>query len=96
MAYNGDEPGAFACWMVRGLPYVGTVTLDFAHSWVPQKTLFSLLVDEFIKFGTKHRCNLYDGSTTSIRLFKHFQRVAEGKDLQFVETTMKTFKAKRG
>ena len=95
MAYEGDEPGAFACWMVKGSPFIGTVALDFAHSWMPNKALFSLLVDEYIKFGTKCRCPLYDGTTTSIKLFKHFQKIAEAKGLTFIETTLKTFKAKK-
>lgn len=84
VVFDNGQPVAFAHWLVRGLPHIGKVYCDFIYSWTKQKEPASLLLDEFINFGKKHRAPIYEGDATSEVTFRVFRKIAhtKGYDLE--------------
>jgi hypothetical protein len=88
---DGNETVAFALWSVRPLPYVGTVYCHFIHSWNRAREPVELLLDEFIKFGTKNNCLYYQADSLSEGLFRVFRKAASKRGYELEKTGVINF-----
>jgi len=88
VVYEGDNPVGFGSWFVRGLPYIGRVCCDFLYSSNRKREPVELLVDEFEKFGLKHRAPLYEAYAISEELFRVHKLAATRKGYEV--TRLKT------
>ncbi len=79
IAYEDEQPVGFADWFVRGLPHVGKVCCDFLYSSNRKREPVELLVDEFEKFGLKHRAPLYEAYAINEELFRVHRLAATRK-----------------
>jgi hypothetical protein len=70
ISLKDSDAVAFASWHVMALPYVGTVHFDYIYSWGRDRKATSALVGEFIEFGKRNRCKMYEGVAINQRLFK--------------------------
>jgi len=84
VAMDKNKPVAFAHWLVRGLPHVGTVYCDFIHSWTKDQKAISLLLDEFARFGEKNHAPLYEGDTINETIYRLFRKLVgeKGYDIE--------------
>lgn len=72
---DNNEPQAFAHWYVCGLPQAGMVFCDFVYSWIKDRKPIELIMQEFIKFGKRNRCTLYDGMALDEKRYRLFRRL---------------------
>jgi len=73
---NDNEPLAFAHWYVSGLPNIGKVNCDYIYSWVKDRRPAEMLVKEFIEFGKRNNCPLYQGDSISEPAFRAMRKIA--------------------
>ena len=88
VVYEKDKPVGFASWFVRGLPHTGKVCCDFLCSSNRKREPVELLVDEFEKFGLRHRAPLYEAYAINEELFRVHRLAATRKGYEV--TRMKT------
>jgi hypothetical protein len=88
-------PLAFAHWYVKGLPHMGVVYCDFIYSWNRMREPVSLLIDEFLKFGTKMNAPYYEGEAINETVFRVFRKSAYKKCLELNKTNLTNFIGRR-
>lgn len=84
-----ETPVAFAHWVVKGLPFLGTAYGEYVHSWNRKRDPVLMLVEKFIEFGKRHRCVWYAGDTINPTVFRVMRKAFNKKnvkiqDMQFV------------
>jgi hypothetical protein len=84
-------PLAFSHWFVKGLPHRGVVYCDFIYSWNRMREPISLLIDEFLKFGTKMNAPYYEGEAINETVFRVFRKSAFKKGLELNKTNLTNF-----
>ena len=85
---EGEKPVGFGSWCVRGLPHIGKVCCDFLYSSNRRREPVELLINEFEKFGLKHRAPIYEAFAISEELFRVHKLAATRKGYEI--TRMKT------
>ncbi len=86
VAFNEGKPRAFAHWFVRPLPHIGKVYIDGIYSWAKTPRAVSLLIDEYLEFGKRHRCSTYEADCINEKIFKIFTKYADEKGYDFKDT----------
>ena len=86
-----NDAVAFAHWYAKGLPHRGMVSCDFIHSWNRMSEPISLLIDEYLKFGTKNNAPLYEGDAINEVIFRVFRKAAFKKGLNLTKTDLVNF-----
>ncbi len=79
VVFNEGKPRAFAHWGIRLLPHIGKVYMDSIYSWAKTPKATSMLLDEFIEFGKRHRCTTIEGEVMSEKVFNIFVKHLDGK-----------------
>ncbi len=74
VVFEGDKPAGFASWVVRGLPHISTVLCDYVYIWTKNPKVGTVFMEEFIKFGKKHRAVLYEGIAINETLFRLYRK----------------------
>jgi hypothetical protein len=87
-------PIAFANWVIRSMPYVGTAYLEFIYS--KKVGAAEELLLEFKRFSDKHnspyiQCEIGNNG----KLIKHFRKIATKHKVNLVEAPTVTFLAKK-
>ena len=82
VVFSEGKPRAFALWGVRPLPHIGKVYMDSIYSWAKTPKATSMLLDEFIEFGKRHRCMIIEGGVLNEKVFNIFTKHLEGKDYE--------------
>ncbi len=80
------KPVAFAHWFVRPLPHIGKVYIDGIYSWAKTPRAVSLLIDEYLEFGKRHRCSTYEADCINEKVFNLFVKYAAEKGYDFKNT----------
>ena len=88
VVYGDETPVGFANWSVRGLPYIGRVCCNYLYSSNRMREPVELLVNEFEKFGLKHRAPLYEAYAITEELFRVHKLAATRKGYEV--TRLKT------
>lgn len=91
VAFQNEQPIAFAHWYVKGLPHSGIVSCDFIYSWNRSKEPISLLLDKFIDFGVISHAPLYEGDAINETIFRVFRKAAFKKGLNLTKTELVNF-----
>ena len=86
VVFTEGKPRAFAHWMVRPLPHIGKVYMDGIYSWAKTPKVVEMLVEEFIEFGKRHRCPIYEADCINEKVFEIFQKYAGEQGYDFVNT----------
>lgn len=86
VCFNDGKPRAFAHWFVRPLPHIGKVYMDGIYSWAKTPRAVSLLIDEYLEFGKRHRCSTYEADCINEKIFKIFTKYADEKGYDFKDT----------
>jgi len=88
VAINDNKPLAFAHWYVCGLPNIGKVNCDYIYSWVKDRRPAEILVKEFIEFGKRNNCPLYEGYSVRESVFRAERKILSkiGYDIKRMET----------
>lgn len=81
-----EGPVGLAHWLVLGLPYIGTVLCDGIYSWTKDRESASLLVDEFINFGLKHKAPIYTASLANEKIYQIFSKHAKDKGYEIIKS----------
>jgi hypothetical protein len=87
-------PIAFANWVIRGLPFVGTAYLEFIYS--RKVGAAEMLLLEFNRFAERSNspyimCDIGNSG----KLIKHFRKIAEKHNVNLVEAPTVSFLARR-
>jgi len=77
VAYDEDKPVGFATWRVMDLPHIGKVFCDCLYNDVRNQKAIKGLYDEFINFGRRHRCPLYEFSAVNEKVGEYFRNVLD-------------------
>lgn len=88
LVFEDETPVAFADWFVKPLPHIGKVCCDFLYSNNRMREPVELLVDEYEKFGLKHRAPIYEAYAITEELFRVHKLAATRKGYEI--TRMKT------
>ena len=83
VVFNEGKPRAFAHWVVRPLPHVGKVYMDSIYSWAKTPKATSMLLDEFLEFGKRHRCSTIEGEVLNEKVFDVFKKHLDEKGYDF-------------
>lgn len=83
---DNNEPKAFAHWGIRDLPNLGKVYMDGIYSWSRSKKAVEMLVQEFIEFGKKHRCTIYEFDCINKKVYDIFKTYANKLGYDFNDT----------
>ena len=83
---DDNKPKAFAHWFVRPLPHIGKVYMDGIYSWAKTERVVSLLIDEFLEFGKRHRCSTYEADCINEKVFNIFTKYSTEKGYDFNNT----------
>jgi hypothetical protein len=94
--FEEDDPVGMAHWLVRSIPYVGTVLCDFVYSWNKNPEVFQVLVDEFEKFGIRHRCNIYELFAVNDAVVRLYGKAATKRGYEMVITPFKQLVFRKG
>ncbi len=87
IAFNEEEPPeaiGYACWFVKGLPFIGTVQLESIHVWDNKyKGAFNLLMGELIEFSKRMRAPILEADCRNEGVVRLFGRACDkfGYDL---------------
>ena len=81
------KPRAFAHWFVRPIPHIGKVYLDGIYSWAKTPKVIHLLLDEFLEFGKRHRCSLYEADAVNEKVYGIFEKYADEKGYEVARST---------
>ena len=76
---DDSKPVAFGHFLVLGQPYIGSVLCDAVYSWAKSREPASLLIDEFINFGIRHKAPIYTASLISEAAYRLFSKLAKDK-----------------
>jgi len=76
IAQSGTDTVAFANWIVKALPSVGTVLMTDMYSWNRMREPVQLLIDQFAEFGKINRCVYYEANVMNEAVLKVFQKAA--------------------
>ena len=95
VVFADKEPVAFACWYVRSLPYRGSVFFDHIYSWNRMSEPVGLLIDEYVKFGNRHNCPIYEGVATNEVVWNVHKRNADKKSINLNRTEQGFFSGRR-
>lgn len=87
VVFSDDEPVAFGCWFVRGLPHRGSTFFDHIYSWNRMSDPVGLLTDEYIKFSDRHNCPILECMAINDVVWKVHKRNAERKNLNIEKTS---------
>lgn len=77
VVFDDENPVAFGCFSVLGVPYIGSVLFEHAYSWADSKEAFSLLLEEFKNFGIKHKATVWHAQCRNETLLKYFLKVGK-------------------
>ena len=77
VAYDEDKPVGFSTWRVMDLPHIGKVFCDCLYNDVRNQKAIKGLYDEFINFGRKHRCPVYEFSAVNENVGEYFRKVLD-------------------
>ena len=83
---DDGKPKAFAHWFVRPLPHLGKVYMDGIYSWAKTPRVVSLLIDEFLEFGKRHRSSIYEADCVNEKVFGIITKYADEKGYDFKNT----------
>ena len=83
---NEGKPRAFAHWFVRPIPHLGKVYMDGIYSWAKTPRVVSLLIDEFLEFGKRHRSPIYEADCINEKVFNIITKYANEKGYDFKNT----------
>ncbi len=86
VVFNEGKPRAFAHWFVRPIPHVGKVYMDGIYSWAKTPKVVSMLIDEFIEFGKRHRAPIYETDCVNEKVFEIITKYANEKGYDFKNT----------
>lgn len=92
---ESPECMAFAHWIVSGQPHLGTVYCDFIYSWVKDGKPVELLIDQFLEFGRKSNCPIYEGDAIDELRFRVFRKVASRKGYDLTTRNNVTFTGRK-
>lgn len=90
-----EKPTAFAHWFVRGLPAIGKVFCDWIYSWTKDSNAVSLLLDEYEKFGLRHRAVLFEGEAIDEVVFRAFRKACTKKGYTLTRSNRINFTARK-
>jgi hypothetical protein len=77
VAYDEDKPVGWATWRMMDLPNVGTVFCDCLYNDTRNQKAIKGLYDEFINFGKRHRCPLYQYGAVNEKVAEYFKNVLD-------------------
>ena len=83
---NEGKPKAFAHWFVRPVPHIGKVYMDGIYSWAKTPRVVSMLIDEFLEFGKRHRCSIYEADCINEKVFDIIEKYVNEKGYDFKNT----------
>jgi len=86
VVFTEGKPRAFAHWVVRPLPHIGKVYMDGIYSWAKTPKVISLLLDEFIEFGKRHRSPIYEADAVNEKVYDIFTKYATEKGYEITRT----------
>jgi hypothetical protein len=86
VAFDDDNPVAFAHWLVMPLPHVGKVCCDFIMSWNRMREPVEHLLDRFLEFGVENRSPLYEGYLANEAIFRVFRKAMHKKGVMVEKT----------
>ena len=95
VVFSDDEPIAFGCWFVRGLPHRGATFFDHIYSWNRMSDPVGLLCDEYIKFSDRHNCPIYEGVAINEVVWKVHKRNADKKNVNIEKTGQVFFQGRK-
>ena len=95
VVFDDQKPIAFAHWLVRGLPHVGTVYMDFLYNASKKREPVSILIKEYSKFGKKHHAPFYEGDAINKAAMLLFNKYIEEIGYVATETGVVNFLAWR-
>lgn len=84
VVFEDRQPIAFAHMLLRGLPHIGKVYMDFIYSWTKNPEAVRALMEAFRKFGLDHRAVYYEGDAINKTVLRLFKKVA-GEFNHYVE-----------
>ena len=96
MVFDENKPVAFAAWYTLGLPHIAKVYCLAMYSWVKDPEVAGLLMDEFIKFGVRHRAVWWSADLISKPLVRLIRKKAEERGFNLKETDLTHINMKRG
>ena len=83
---DDGKPKAFAHWFVRPLPHIGKVYMDGIYSWAKTPRVVSMLIDEFLEFGKRHRSSIYEADCVNEKVFELITKYVNEKGYDFKDT----------
>lgn len=76
VAYNEENhPVGFSAWHVMDLPHIGKVFCPCLFNDTRNQTYIKELYEEFIQFGRRHRCPLYQYYAVNEKVGEYFRRI---------------------
>ena len=86
VAFDGENPIAFAHWLAMPLPHIGKVCCDLIMSWNRKREPVEHLIDKFIEFGKRHNSPLYEAYFVNEPIFRVFRKAAHKKGIMLEKT----------
>jgi len=86
VVFDGDKVVAFAHWLVRGLPYVGTVLLDVLKSWSKSSEPVNLLMAEYGRFSKRSRAVVSSAVAIDEKRYRRFKIGANKQGWEAIKT----------
>ena len=96
MVFDEEEPVAFAAWYTLGLPHIAKVYCLAMYSWVKDPEVAGLLMDEFIKFGVRHRAVWFSADLISKPLVRLIKKKAKERGFNLKDSNLTHVIMKRG
>lgn len=87
VAHNDENhPVGFAAWHVMDLPHIGKVFCPCLFNDTRNQKAIRELYEEFIQFGRRHRCTLYQYFAVNEKVGNYFANILEKKGVVVKET----------
>jgi len=83
---KGEEPIAFAHWLVKGVPHVGVVYADFIYSWNRMAGPVDALIETLLDFAKRHRCRWITGDAINEVVYKIFEKYAKKNGFEMIRS----------
>jgi hypothetical protein len=91
VVWDGDKIYGYAHFFVKPLPQRGVACCDYLNTCRNRRKVTQMLMDEFIKFGKRSRCALYEGSALSNKEFQVIKNRAKQAGYEIKPTGKITF-----
>jgi len=91
VSFENDVPVAFAVWTVMDLPNIGKVCCDSIYNDTRNQRATKELYEEFINFGKRHRCPIYQIDAVNEKVGEHFKHVFEKLGVEASDSGIKNY-----